>query len=57
MYNVWLMYIVGFLLMILKKMTVWFRNILKVNESNSFETIDNRTNLTNQTKFRFNKNP
>ena len=50
------MYIVGFLLMILKKMTVWFQNILKVNESNSFETID-RTNLTDQTKFRFNKNP
>ena len=33
-----------------EKVTIEFRNILKMNESNSIETID-RTNLTDQTKF------
>ena len=37
-----------------KKMAIWFWNILKMNESNSTETI-NRTNLTNQIKFRLNE--
>ena len=40
--------------MILKKMIVWFWNILKKNESNSIETTD-RTNLSNQTTFRLNE--
>ena len=38
----------------LKKMIVWFWSILKMNESNSIKAI-NRTNLTNQTKFRLNE--
>ena len=37
-----------------EKVTIEFRNILKMNESNSIETID-RTNLTDQTKFRLNE--
>ena len=35
-------------------MIVSFWNILKMNESNSIETID-RANLTDQTKFRLNE--
>ena len=37
-----------------EKVTIEFWNILKMNESNSIETIDT-TNLTDQIKFRFNE--
>ena len=38
----------------LKKMIVWFWNIVKIIESNPIETIY-RTNLTDKTKFIFNE--
>ena len=37
-----------------EKVTIEFWNILKMNESNSIETIDT-TNLTDQIKFRINE--
>ena len=37
-----------------EKVTIEFWNILKMNESNSIETIDT-TNLTDQIKFRLNE--
>ena len=37
--------------MILRKMIIWFSLILKINECHSVETTE-KTNLTNQTKFR-----
>ena len=49
--KLWLVILVCFLLMILKKMIVYFWSILKMNETNSIKATD-RTNLTDQKKIK-----